>query len=222
MEDEAASKEDLLNVRESGAYKRFALFIDSHVQLRIRHAAFPIKVIADQIASARQEKLADLGMERCRVPLVAEFVNRLVGHRKVELAKPFAPMGVEKVSLNELHTRGKFAEALLGEFMHGRGEIDSHIGEVRGLEQLFGQKARTRAQLEHPAPLAGACSCDDIGKGGKELCPPGPYGHGGLRPLSRLVSAAEIEGNRNIVDHECNLPFEIAGMTRLAEAYLVD
>ena len=92
MENEAAFEENLLNLRESGAEKRFALFIDSHVQLGIRHAAFSIKVIADQIAPARQEKLADLGMERRRIPLVAEFVNGLVGHRKVELAKTFAPI----------------------------------------------------------------------------------------------------------------------------------
>jgi hypothetical protein len=64
VQNETTFQENLLDVSEAGAQKRFALLIDSHVQLGIRHAAFSVKVIADQVAPARQQTLANLGMQR--------------------------------------------------------------------------------------------------------------------------------------------------------------
>lgn len=57
MQNETTFQKNLLDMSEAGAQKRFALLIDSHVQLGIRHAAFSVKVIADQVAPPGSRRL---------------------------------------------------------------------------------------------------------------------------------------------------------------------
>lgn len=156
VEDKPAFQQEFLDLCEPGGAKCITLFFNCHVQLGVRHAAFSMEVIADEIGAPWQEKLANLGVECCCVALVPEFVNRLMGYCEIEVAEAFTPIFFSEIALGELDTGGKGAEALLGKLMHCGREVERHIEQlwIRS-EQLLSQESWARTQLNDAAWLRG-------------------------------------------------------------------
>ena len=188
-----------------------ALLVDGHVQLVVGQAALAEEVVADEVAAARRQQRADLRVQRRRVVLVAQLVHGLVRDDDVERAQAVAPGRLAEAAFDEGDARGAFAQALRGELVHRRREVERDVVQVgQRAQQVVGEKARARAEFQH----ARAVAADLAREGVEEFGPRRPPRQRGLGPGAGVGHQAQVDragdvdghGRASLVEERTSVP----------------